>query len=50
MVDKEILEIVTNKKRMKEYYWPSPHAGQAFCELDIFAPHSTQYLVVLLLS
>jgi hypothetical protein len=37
-----------NKKRKykKEIcHWLSPHAGQIFCALGIFAPHSAQYLI-----
>jgi hypothetical protein len=47
--DSKILE---QKRRHKEGdgYWLSPHAGQIFSDVGIFAPHSTQYLITPLSS
>jgi hypothetical protein len=38
--------MLTTKRGGRFYVCTSPHAGQIFCDLGIFAPHSTQHLAM----
>jgi len=43
-IKKDNLKMKNDVAKQRYYIWDSPHAGHSLEDLDIFEPHSIQYL------